>query len=738
MKNRGRLSVFPDDCTWPEQATLLYTLYRDTFKKFWRNLSILTTVVFLAFILGLALTPTQSSFWTRAISFGSTLLLTLFTLGYFLFRRPVIDGWAKGYWFLRLESLDSERAILWDSLAQGTTCSTFSLDESILKPSLDRISPHIKTLERESQFVKDTGQLLANLSQTNLSQHQLPIADADWARVDSSQPIVQALATCPPLSSGAVRMTERLTLPSPVLSQIDTGQLLACLNRFDLYANQTQDLLRELKGLAENKLSFFQAKLRERTSPPESPPPFDFNLERLSYGIQSLIRNAEATWALGIHAIEREIEPEIKWIKESAEIKILELRHTFEQTLSKLKTLHQDYMDSTEHTQKSLKRQIADERNQIAFLEDRINTVNQRIRELARKRDRETDQAQRREEEIAQVLDAEFADPIQEQMTLYLELRLADCLQNAEQAEAECRQYNAERGQLERLSDFSNQKFTRLRGDLQDIQTGCQRIQQEWLVHRDGIQNSCEQQISEIERWSEVEIDHTRREVDELRKQLQDVQAAMYRSEERTSFNDFPQALRNLYVKLEKRLIKSRKDAARTALDIFLKKIERFQECLDHTCSIIARAKPPARPLRTDTKYFLPVWIIAWRQSTRAPASFRYTTLARLKSKNRRLFGRDTEVEAGPWGDLQERLNGHLEGLEPQVERFMRQNSPTRRACWCTLQELTQLEGTSVSKFWVRALALFLTRRITRGRTWRGRISAMLSALRGEYNLIRP
>jgi len=202
VRRRGHLTILPNHRDWPERATLLLTFYRRLFRGFLGKALVLLGGAVLG-LCGITLAvrtefngytlEEHPAFWITSIIFGmSVILLTI----HITLKRPIVEAWAKGYWHLWFEAWDSEHAILWDSLAAGTACLTFSLNEPALRVASEHISPHFQSLDGESKFIEHSSTLLAHLSETTLSRHLLPIADADWIRIDSTQPLMQALACC--------------------------------------------------------------------------------------------------------------------------------------------------------------------------------------------------------------------------------------------------------------------------------------------------------------------------------------------------------------------------------------------------------------------------------------------------------------------------------------------------------------------------------------------------------------
>jgi len=642
VRKRGHPTIFPSHPDWPERATLLLTFYRGLFQRFVGIALVLSVCAVLAFFGGIALAmwgqhsgytvKEWSVFWGDVILFG---VIVAWLTVYIQFKRPVVEGWAKGYWYLWFESWGSDNAILWDSLTKGITCQTFLLNEPVLTEAFQQISPYFHTFDGESKFIEHSGELFAHLSETTFSRQRIPMADVDWTKLDIRQPLMQALVSCPPLSRGEARMIESLALPSPILSRIDTASLISRLNTFVQYSDHTWLLLNSLRDGVCQTLERALKSLQECVPDVSIAPPMDPSRLlglRLS-SMESLANSTDEAWKLVIQAIEEEIRPDLERVKDRTSVHISQVQHERTIALSQLATQFQILLESADRELNDLKRQRADEECQRQTLHKQMEVMRAEIKRFARIKSQEQRRAQEYSRAIARLSWQEQNPTDFKQFEI--EQRRLNCLQKAGQAEIQYHQYNVELRQLTEKCESAVRKINRLIRDIRAIKMKRQSIEDDWQAADRKWNAQFEQQIHDLMETERKEKHRLRREVRALNAVRTEILAAIRGAEEGVDVdgNKLPQTLANLYEEVENRLIECRRNALRVALDDCLRAIGHCKTHLTQTCSVMERTRRPVRPLQVNTSYGLPVWVIVYRKDVLSPVSFHYTTLAQVKQK---------------------------------------------------------------------------------------------------------
>jgi len=655
---------------------------------------------------------------------------------YIVFKRPIVDGWAKGYWHLWFEAWDSENAVLWDSLAKGTTCSTFSLNEPTLMLAFEQILPDFQTLDEESKFIEHSATLLTRLLETTFSRQRLPITNADWTRIDNTQPLMQALACCPRLSRGAIRMTEILALPSSLLSRTNTGALIVCLDTFMLNANHTRHLLHAIRDGSRHKQDWALRSLQRHISDAQNP---SWNLgdllEQCSSSVDDLANSVKKSWKPCICAIEQEIKPDLERLEDRTFAQISQIESGAMLATSQTAAQFQILLGSVDRRQKSLEHEFVDAQGQIQILETSRNLVSGSIDELDQVKSDRLEMASKYAYEIAGIPSQEEIPMRLEQ--LELEQKRSDCLRSIEQVDTQRRRYQVELGQLAAEYNLLTQKTARLGYEIREADREYEKLRNDWQNRETELLTEFSEKKHQAYESESNEKKRIRREIRGLKANRGDLLNAIKDLEEEyLDTGKLPQALANLYKEIENRLVEGRKYALQVALDDVVTTVDEVEAHLAHTSSVMKRMKFPVRPLRVDTSYCLPIWIIAFRESASSPVSYNYTTLAHVRQKRKLPFGREIELHSGPWATLQEEVNKRLNELEEKMGHFLRGNPVTRHACWCILQELKDFKAKEASGIWIHFLAVALTMRIVKGQPWQDQIVAIKNVLRGRYDLI--
>jgi len=533
-------------------------------------------------------------------------------------------------------------------------------------------------------------------------------------------------------------MTEFLALPSPLLAKTDTASLIACLDAFMRNTGPTRHLLNTLRDSVRCKRDLAQKSLQEHISETESTPLSDSSdwLELSSSCVDVLANGVKAGWKLSIQAIEEEIKPDLDRLEDHTLIQISQIDTEAMIATSQQARQLESHLESLERERSDLERELLGEHDRIQVLDEKIDSIQERVNGLAQARSDKLRQVRIYASEVARLSGQEEISS--KLRRLELEQQRLEYLRSAEQDETQYHQYKMELDKLASDYRLTVRKQNRLMHSIQKVDGRREGILSQWRAQTEEWKKQFSERKEQILDSERKEKDHVRREVTKLTEDRDDILNAIRTSSKRVNpgIGKISQALVSFYKKVENRLIECRKHALQVVSDEILETIEQIKIPFAQTCSIIEHAKRPVRPLRVDTGYYLPVWVIAYRENVFSPVSFHYATLTQVKQEHRFPFGKEIGLDPGPWAALQEEVNEHLSKLEERIQHFLRGNPVTCRACWCILQELDCLKAKGVTGFWVHFLAVALTIRIIKGQSWRDQIVAIKNILWQRYDLI--